>query len=592
MDSQPNLALALASPQQDVMQALLTAVGVLDPSLDPGAAEVRQRIQLVSDRLQNSTLRVTVFAPFNYGKSTLLNALLGHKALPIDLIPTTGAAIRVVYGDTLTTTIRLNDGTVTQENGTDILKQFAVLDDQRQMRGDVKSVTVTCAHPLLKAGLEFVDLPGTDDQEAQDALVREYLLTADVVVQVLDGRRLMTLMEREQLRDWLLDRGIDQVIFVVNFLNLLEPDDQQEVTRRLRFVAESFRANLPPTISNLYRVDALPALRARLKGDGATVQTTGLPTFETALQTLAHYMQQHPHQVIENRFPRVLKLVPQVQRSLQAHIQVLDTVVKQATVERDRQKLDILHKAQTLIKKGFRDSVDEARQWLSPIAFLEEYQVEAADALQRLEFDSWVRLALEPVWAQYQANIVAWVYKACDFFDCPRPVTLSLSWPPTPDATLPDIFPNDSSSGSFSSDVADTLTKGKVPTMVAGGLGFLMGGPVGAALLGGTSYVLEKLDGGPDFNSGSSSSGWTAEQISTWYLASVQAYLRQTSVAGLKALDEYVTAANPMIHFPLPEAPTDDALDVSNQNPQVHQLKLLRSCSDQLTQTLEAIKLA
>ncbi|EAM52207.1 hypothetical protein CwatDRAFT_5335 [Crocosphaera watsonii WH 8501] len=38
-------------------------------------------------------------APFNYGKSTLLNALLGEKTLPIDLIPTTGAAIYVKYGE-------------------------------------------------------------------------------------------------------------------------------------------------------------------------------------------------------------------------------------------------------------------------------------------------------------------------------------------------------------------------------------------------------------------------------------------------------------------------------------------------------------
>ena len=580
----PSFDADLTPNQQEFMQALQTGVGLLDPSLDPGVVQVQKQVQLVCDRISSPTLRVTVFAPFNYGKSTLLNALLGHKALPIDLIPTTGAAIRVVYGDTLTTTIQLNDGTIAQEDGTTILKTFAVLDDQRQMRGDVEQVTVTCAHPLLKAGLEFVDLPGTDDQDAQDALVREYLLTADVVVQVLDGRRLMTLMEREQLRDWLLDRGIDQVIFVVNFLNLLDPGDQQEVTRRLRFVAESFRANLPQTISNVYRVDALPALRARLKGDGSMFQTTGLPAFETALQTLVIDRQQHPHRVIENRFPRVLKLAPQVQRSLQAHIQVLDSVVKQSTVERDRQKLVILRKAQALIQQGFKDSVNEARQWLSPVALLEEYQTEAADALKRLEFDAWVELALKPVWSNHQANIVSWVHKACEFFDCPRPVVLSLRFPPTPDAQLPDL-----SSDDLSPSVIDTLTKGKVPTMVAGGLGFLMGGPLGAALLGGTSYMLEKLDGKGERDKGSSGSEWTAEQIDAWYAIAAQEYLRQLSTVGLKTLDEYITTANPMIRFPLPDAPAGDADLSPTQSPQVYQLELMRSCGDRLTQALEVV---
>ncbi|NET52214.1 MAG: dynamin, partial [Merismopedia sp. SIO2A8] len=313
----------------------------------------------MGDRLTSPTFRVTVFAPFNYGKSTLLNALLGHRALPIDLIPTTGAAIHIVYGESLHTTIEFKDGRKLDEPGTTILKQFALLDQDRRMRDDIAAVTVACAHPLLQGGMEFVDLPGTDDQEAQDALVQDYLLTADLVVQVLDGRKLMTLMEREQLRDWLLDRGIDQVIFVVNFLNLLEPEEQQEVTRRLRFVASNFRANLPSTISNLYRVDALPALRARLKGDSATVQTTGLPSFETALQTVG--LQQTP-QIVAHRLPRVLAIAPRIQNSLQSQIQVLESVVKQATTERDRQKIAILQKAQGLIQAGFDKSVAEVRQ--------------------------------------------------------------------------------------------------------------------------------------------------------------------------------------------------------------------------------------
>ena len=37
--------------------------------------------------------RISVFGPFNNGKSTLINALLGTRALPIDLIPTRAVAI-------------------------------------------------------------------------------------------------------------------------------------------------------------------------------------------------------------------------------------------------------------------------------------------------------------------------------------------------------------------------------------------------------------------------------------------------------------------------------------------------------------------
>ncbi|HYX13727.1 MAG TPA: dynamin family protein, partial [Nostoc sp.] len=230
-------------------------------------SQLHQDIITICNHLVNPSFRIAVFGPFNHGKSTLLNAMLGNRTLPIDLIPTTGAAITVKYGSDVRTRIMLVDGTEVYRSGTEILQQFAILDGNRQMRKDVASVEIFCPHPFLETGVEFLDLPGTNDRDEQDNLVREQLLSADLVIQLLDARKLMTLGERENLRDWLLDRGIKTVVFVANFLNLLEPEEQKQVQNRLLFVAESFRAELPPGFSNLYRVDALPALRARLKGD-------------------------------------------------------------------------------------------------------------------------------------------------------------------------------------------------------------------------------------------------------------------------------------------------------------------------------------
>ncbi len=258
---------------QNLINYLQTAVGTLE--LQP-ESQLKKDVNSICEFLANPTFKIAVFAPFNYGKSTLLNALLGKKTVPIDIIPTTGAAIAVKYGPELQTKITLKDGSEINETGIDILKRYAILDDNRRMRDDVAAVDVFCPHPFLETGVEFLDLPGTDDREAQEMLVRDKLLTANLIVQVLDARKLMSLNERENLRDWLLDRGINTVVFVVNFMNLLELEDQKEVSQRMRFVAESFRFELPNNLSNLYRVDALPALRSRLKGDTSAAQTTGL----------------------------------------------------------------------------------------------------------------------------------------------------------------------------------------------------------------------------------------------------------------------------------------------------------------------------
>ncbi len=86
---------------------MMSAIGMLELEND---SQLRKDVMAICDYLKNPSFRIAVFAPFNYGKSTLLNSLLGEKTLPIDLIPTTGAAIYVRYGEKLSTRIALQDG--------------------------------------------------------------------------------------------------------------------------------------------------------------------------------------------------------------------------------------------------------------------------------------------------------------------------------------------------------------------------------------------------------------------------------------------------------------------------------------------------
>ena len=191
----------------------------------------------VFDKLRDSNFVIAVFAPFNYGKSTLLNALLGQKVLPINLVPTTGTTIRIKYGRELMTRITMSNGREIIERGTEILGTFAVLSEERKMRKDVASVEVSCPHPLLKNNVELVDIPGTNDMKEQNTLVQEQLLKSDLIIQVLNAQQLFTLNERETLREWLVNKGIKTVLFVVNFVNLLEPQDQKSLWERAQSIA-------------------------------------------------------------------------------------------------------------------------------------------------------------------------------------------------------------------------------------------------------------------------------------------------------------------------------------------------------------------
>lgn len=520
-----------------LIQTLKAAIGLLDKEQ---YFQLRKDAISICDYVANPVCQIAVFAPFNYGKSTLLNALLGSRTLPIDLIPTTGAAIRVGYGEELQTRIVLTDGTEVTSHGTEILRQYALLDEQRCMRSDVASIDVFYPHPFLQRGVELLDLPGTNDRQAQDELVRDRLLTADLVVQVLDARKLMTLGERENLRDWLLDRGIVTVVFVVNFLNLLETDEQKEVFHRLRFVAESFRSKLPPGISNLYRVDALPALRARLKGDVAAAQISGLSTFESALQSIVAAQKEE----IDNRLPRVQEIAFQVKFALEAKKQAILTEIA-AIQANHHSKIDIKQKAETLIKQGFQTSSSKFQSWLYLPSLLKCYESEIVLALQQGNFDNWQKQFKLAV-LEHQQAISQWIDKACEFFDTKHPDKLAISFPVAPQISIPPPPTTKSNSNDIT------------PVAIATGFGWLLGGPVGAAVVGGVSYMLnqtneqEKPEPTSDYQ----------QQISQIYTTAAKDYLTCFSEDAFKILYQYEKTALQSIEFQR----SSESLEVTKQN--------------------------
>lgn len=547
---------------KDLADSLKSASALLNLERN---SQLHQEIVTICNHLVNPSFRIAVFGPFNHGKSTLLNAILGNRTLPIDLIPTTGAAITVKYGSDVQTRIMLVDGTEIYRSGTEVLQQFAILDGNRQMRKDVASVEVFCPHPFLETGVELLDLPGTNDRDEQDNLIREQLLSADLVIQLLDARKLMTLGERENLRDWLLDRGIKTVIFAANFINLLEPDEQKQVQNRLLFVAESFRAELPPGFSNLYRVDALPALRARLKGDVAAANSSGLAAFETALQNIVGILQPNRGSV---RLPRVEAIASQIQHSLKAKIDPIALEIKSFN-DKESTKNEIKQKAANLIHKGFTTSVEELRDWLTLPNLLTKYQADAAVALAENNFKNWQTNILKKDLNQLQLAAMKWLYQAYEFFQEERPQDLLIPFPSEPQVILP----------SKPSNTDDLSEPGSIA--VGGGIGWLLGGPVGAAVVGSISYLLNKNIQKQDEQLAQESSH---QQVAKVCITVIEDYLSNFSRQGLFILTEYEQKAEKVICFEFSQEP----LEITNKRKNLEQLQ---NGFNQLLRELEKVKI-
>ena len=521
-----------------------------------GALELETRSQLDQDTaaicqyLQNRVYKIAVFAPFNHGKSTLLNALLGSKTLPIDLIPTTGAAITVGYGKSLLTKITLQDGQEIVSEGVKILQQYAVLDDDRRMKSEVAEVKVFCDHSWLKTGVEFLDLPGTNDREAQNELVKDKLLGADLIIHVLDARKLMTLEERENLTNWLASRGIATVVFVVNFLNLLTEAERKEVQTRLRLIASSFRSQLPAGISNLYCVDALPALRARLKGNSAAAQTTGLTTFETALQQIASQKQG-----AKVELARVVKLSEQLLQQAKLKQQQIAAAIE-GQQQQDNQQIVVKQKAEKLIKQSWQRSLGEFQGWLYLPKLLAAYQPALAIALQQGRFDSWLENFQAEVSVHQQA-INKWIIQGCEFFQHQHPQLLAIAFPPPPTIAFP--APSESQ--------VDNSTASNIN--IPDELNFMLKTKIGAVVLGGASYVLHKANS----KTSPAASPKQASKSSQVYIDAAETYLTTASDRLNTLVREYETIGDRYVTFTPPTKPADTAN---------YQLQLIQGVADNL----------
>ncbi len=564
------------APLLDLLHQAATALSL--NADDPAHEALLQDLETLTNANLSSGYRIAVFGPFNFGKSTLLNALLGTKALPMDLIPTTGAAISVSYGAALRSRITLASGEILEADGIELLEQHARLDDDRRMNDNVIAVEVQCPHALLKNDVIFLDLPGTDDQDAQEKLVREQLLTADLVIQVLDGRKLMTLGEREHLRDWLQDRGIETVLFTVNFLNLLEPTEQKQVMNRMRFVAESFRSALPGGVSNLYRVDALPALRAQLKGDAAALQTTGLPALATALETLIQQQESPEAQTATWRSRQQAlgnKLRMAVQQKAVALTQEIEAAENNAD-SKDAKRFAIQQKAQRLIQEGFGQEMSALKTWINPNKLTARYELEAIDALRRFEFETWIVQGLQADLEPLQHNVTDWVAKACTFFDGNVPSDLRLIFPAEPAVNV-------QSKNSSSRRIPRPTGLGG--TAASAGVGWMLGGPIGAVMVGGTNLLLNSLTDVLSMgrrSTNSTASRPTALDLDAQYAQAVRRYFQQMSSVGMAAIADYEYRALEIINRPLVQ------VQPPNTDSQKQEQQHLEALLEQLRQALEA----
>jgi small GTP-binding protein len=222
-------------------------------------------------RLDDATIRAAILGEIKQGKSTLLNALIGHDVLPTGVTPTTGAVVIVHAGREPGPWLdRGSAGREQLENA-----RFTRL-ARGPLRGGAEATPVEDQGTLefvvepgtLPPSLELVDTPGINDiAKFRAALSRGELPHADILVLVLDATQLLNRAEMAFLRDAVaavggLASSGARLLIAVN---------------RIDLIAERER---PKLVEHLHR--ELAALGAPADA-GEPASSSGAPTFELFL---------------------------------------------------------------------------------------------------------------------------------------------------------------------------------------------------------------------------------------------------------------------------------------------------------------------
>ncbi|XP_031564664.1 dual serine/threonine and tyrosine protein kinase-like [Actinia tenebrosa] len=146
----------------------------------------------------------------NCGKTTLLNVFLGKHILPTHETPCTARLVRMVYSSGNENYVTLVDSQGhKQETRTfkdKVPRKYIVLkDDERQDGEKLKTIVEVGVKDikLLECGIELIDSPGRNENEALDLVVEEFLSKGVVplIVYVVDGNNQLQQTDRTTIRE-------------------------------------------------------------------------------------------------------------------------------------------------------------------------------------------------------------------------------------------------------------------------------------------------------------------------------------------------------------------------------------------------------
>lgn len=223
---------------------------------------------------------VSVVGSFSNGKSTLVNALIGRKIMPVSCLQTTALITKICYSSkNREKIIHLNSkGDVIEEKRiSDSVWDGLLVNNLGESQPSGWVITYACVPWLQQNCIELFDTPGFDDLSSKDVkLLNNAISRSDAVIICIDATRALGLNEKLIIQQRIATHKIPFLMLVITKLDTVTPEERKSVVLRVKakLAAWQISNKLPVYISG--KVD-IP--------DGSFVDIIGIDKIKTTMSS-------------------------------------------------------------------------------------------------------------------------------------------------------------------------------------------------------------------------------------------------------------------------------------------------------------------
>lgn len=219
--------------------------------------------------LYDGSYKVTFISPFSFGKSTLINGILGEEMLNMDIRAETAIITKVVNADHKRLFAKYENNRIEMYSYNTNPELKDKLKDLTGVRSKETPIEVQIHHPLPHLpGISIIDAPGLNSRHGDhNAKASEALMMSDLILFLINPNNIGEANFGAQMKEFLafIKESTKQYGFVISKLDLYS-DDYEVIMKEMKIVLQELDPSYQ--MDHLFFVSGYFALYGKLLGAG------------------------------------------------------------------------------------------------------------------------------------------------------------------------------------------------------------------------------------------------------------------------------------------------------------------------------------